>query len=66
MSVCNGTLKLGRPQGKAEKLKLDVFKDEIQKYLDMGLSKAAIAKLIECPATTLYDYCRVRKMVRQK
>lgn len=59
-------IKLGRPQGKAEKLKLDVFKDEIQKYLDMGLSKASIAKLIECPATTLYDYCRVRKMVKQK
>jgi DNA invertase Pin-like site-specific DNA recombinase len=59
-------MKLGRPQGKAEKLKLDVFKDEIQKYLDMGLSKAAIAKLVECPATTLYDYCRVRKMVKQK
>ncbi|WP_257282325.1 recombinase family protein [Endozoicomonas sp. ISHI1] len=59
-------IKLGRPQGKAENLKLDVFKDEIQKYLDMGLSKASIAKLIECPATTLYDYCRVRKMVKQK
>lgn len=55
-------VKLGRPQGKAEKLKLVVVKDEIQKYLDLGVSKAAIAKIIECPATTLYDYCKVRKL----
>ena len=58
-------IKLGRPQGKAEKLKLDAFKDEIQKYLDLGLSKAAIAKIIECPPTTLYDYCRVRKLKKK-
>ncbi|OED44683.1 resolvase [Endozoicomonas sp. (ex Bugula neritina AB1)] len=58
-------VKLGRPQGKAEKLKLDVFKDEIQKYLNLGLSKAAIAKIVGCPATTLYDYCRIRKMKKK-
>lgn len=55
-------VKLGRPQGKAQKLKLDEKRDEIQKYLDLGVSKAAIAKIIGCPATTLYDYCKVRKL----
>ena len=58
-------VKLGRPQGKAEKLKLDAKRDEIQKYLDMGVSKAAIAKIVGCPATTLYDYCKVRKLKRK-
>ena len=55
-------VKLGRPQGKAKNLKLDAKRDEIQKYLDMGVSKAAIAKIVDCPATTLYDYCKVRKL----
>ena len=59
-------VKLGRPQGKAQKLKLDEKRDEIQKYLDMGVSKAAIAKIIGCPATTLYDYCKVRKLKGKK
>ena len=59
-------VKLGRPQGKAQKLKLDDKRDEIQKYLDMGVSKAAIAKIIGCPATTLYDYCKVRKLKGKK
>ena len=55
-------MKLGRPKGPAEKLKLDTHREEIQKYLNLGVSKAAIAKIIECPATTLYDYCRIRKL----
>ena len=55
-------VKLGRPTGKAEKLKLDDKREEIQKYLDLGVNKAAIAKIIGCPATTLYDYCKVRKL----
>ena len=55
-------VKLGRPQGKAKTLKLDAKRDEIQKYLNMGVSKAAIAKIVDCPATTLYDYCKVRKL----
>ena len=59
-------VKLGRPQGKAKNLKLDAKRDEIQKYLDMGVSKAAIAKIVGCPATTLYDYCKVRKLKARK
>ena len=59
-------VKLGRPQGKAQKLKLDEKRDEIQKYLNLGVSKAAIAKIIGCPATTLYDYCKVRKLKKSR
>lgn len=55
-------VKLGRPRGKAEKLKLDAHREEIQGYLDKGVNKRAIAKIIGCPPTTLYDYCRIRKL----
>ena len=55
-------MKLGRPKGPAEKLKLDEHREIIQKYINKGISKAAIAKIIDCPATTLYDYCRVKKL----
>ena len=55
-------MKLGRPRGPAEKLRLDEHRDTIQKYINKGVSKAAIAKIIGCPATTLYDYCRVRNL----
>ena len=55
-------VKLGRPRGKAEKLKLDEHKETIQEYLDKGVSKTAIAKIIECPVTTLHDYCKTRKL----
>ena len=56
---------LGRPKGKAEKLKLDPHRDRIQEYINMGVSKTAIAKIIGCPPTTLFDYCRARK-IKQK
>ena len=55
-------VRLGRPPGQAEKLKLDEHREVIQGYLDKGINKRAIAKIIDCPATTLYDYCRVRKL----
>ena len=55
-------VKLGRPKGKAEKLRLDEHRETIQAYLDKGVSKTAIAKIIECPVTTLHDYCKARKM----
>ncbi|MFK0573093.1 recombinase family protein [Endozoicomonas sp.] len=55
-------VQLGRPKGKAEKLKLDEHRAKIQEYVNLGVSKAAIAKVIGCPATTLYDFCKVRKI----
>lgn len=50
-------LPLGRPKGRANKsLKLDKFKEEIEKYLTLGISKASIAKLVDCHPQTLYDW----------
>lgn len=50
-------LPLGRPRGRGNKsLKLDKFKDDIIKYLGLGISKASIAKLVDCHPQTLYDW----------
>lgn len=54
---------LGRPKGrKNNELKLDKHKKDIQKYLDLKISKASIAKLIGCHAQTLYNYIETQKL----
>jgi DNA invertase Pin-like site-specific DNA recombinase len=56
-------LPLGRPKGRCNKtLKLDKYRKEIQKYLNLGVSKASIAKLINCHAQTLYNYIEKRAL----
>lgn len=56
-------LPLGRPKGKQNKsLKLDKHKKEILKYLELKISKASIAKLINCHPQTLYNYMEKRKL----
>jgi len=53
---------LGRPRGtKNARLKLDDHTDAIQRYLDKGLSKRSIAKLLECAESTLYDWLARRR-----
>jgi DNA invertase Pin-like site-specific DNA recombinase len=50
-------LPLGRPKGRKNKsLKLDRHKKEIMRYIEIGISKASIAKLIGCHPQTLYDW----------
>jgi len=50
-------LPLGRPKGRQNKsLKLDKFKKDIVKYLDLAVSKTSIAKLVGCHPQTLYDW----------
>ena len=50
-------LPLGRPKGRGNKsLKLDKHKEDIEKYLQLGISKASIAKLVHCHPQTLYDW----------
>ncbi len=57
-------LPLGRPKGKLNKtLKLDKHKKDIQKYLDLKISKASIAKLINCHPQTLYNYMEKRHLI---
>lgn len=48
-------VKLGRPKGTS---KLRDRDDEIQRYLDLGLNKASISKLLGVSRSTLYDYLR--------
>ena len=50
-------LPLGRPKGRGNKsLKLDKHKSDIKKYVALGISKASIAKLVNCHPQTLYDW----------
>jgi len=50
-------LPLGRPKGRGNKsLKLDKHKADIKRYLELGISKASIAKLVDCHPQTLYDW----------
>lgn len=51
---------LGRPKGEAEKLKLDPKRDQIEKYLGMGLGIRPTAKLIDEAPSTLRDYIKRR------
>lgn len=53
-------IKLGRPKGESEFLKLDDFHDEITGYFKKGINKRAIAKLIECSPSTLYKWLKRR------
>jgi len=53
-------IKLGRPKGQADLLKLDAFYDEITGYFKKGINKRAIAKLIECSPSTLYQWLKRR------
>ena len=55
-------LKLGRPKGEANTLKLDVFHDEITGYLKKGINKRAVSKLIECSPSTLYQWLKRRNI----
>ncbi len=54
--------KLGRPPGKAPKVRLDKHEKEIKGYLKKGISKRSIAKLLECSETTLYEWLKRRKL----
>ncbi len=49
---------LGRPKGKAKHVKLDDSEKEIRDLIEKGVSKASIAKIIDCSRSTLYDYLK--------
>ena len=53
---------LGRPKGQAEKTKLDKNKQQIKEFLDKGVPKRSIAKIIECSPTTLYTYIKKHEL----
>ncbi|CDN10657.1 site-specific recombinase, resolvase family protein [Richelia intracellularis] len=48
---------IGTPKGRgSQKHKLDAFETEIRKYLDKGISKCYMVKLLDCSPSTLYDW----------
>ena len=54
---------LGRPEGaKNKRYPLDKHKEDIKKYLKLGLSLSAIAKLVEAPRSTVNDYINRLKL----
>jgi len=55
-------MKLGRPKGEANILKLDALHGEIVGYLKKGINKRAISKLIECSPSTLYQWLKRRRI----
>ena len=49
--------KIGRPKGSKNRThKLDSHQNEIKQYLKIGISKASIAKLVQCHPQTLTDW----------
>lgn len=57
---------LGRPKGKAKKVKLDKHSKDIKRYLELGISKRAICKLVDCSPSTLYEWIERRKVGHEK
>lgn len=58
-------LPLGRPKGRGNKsLKLDKHRADIERYLALGISKASIAKLVDCHPQTLYDWLDRNEITR--
>ena len=58
---------LGRPKGRqSAKLKLDPRKQEIQMYLDKGISKRSIARLVDCAPSTLYYWLERNQLSKSK
>ena len=58
-------MSLGRPKGKAQTVKLDKREQEIKDYLRKGINKRAIAKLVDCAPSTLYDWMK-RKNIKTR
>lgn len=53
-------VQLGRPRGQAARVKLDDSAAQIKEYLQKGINKRDIARLIECSPSTLYDWMKRR------
>ena len=52
--------KLGRPKGALGVSRLNGKEDDIRRFLELGVSKTAIAKLTGVSRTTLYTFMRTR------
>ena len=52
--------KLGRPKGSLGVSRLDGKEDEIRRFLELGVSKTAIAKITGVSRTALYSFMSTR------
>ena len=52
--------KLGRPKGALGVSRLDGKEDDIRRFLELGVSKTAIAKITGVSRTSLYSFMRTR------
>ena len=52
--------KLGRPKGSFGVSRLSGKEDDIRRFLELGVSRTAIAKLTGVSRTTLYSFMRTR------
>ena len=52
--------KLGRPKGSLGVSRLDGKQDDIRRFLELGVSKTAIAKITGVSRTTLYSFMSTR------
>lgn len=59
-------VQLGRPRGPAARVMLDAKEIEILGYLAKGISKADIARLVECSQTTLFTWLKRRGIKSKK
>lgn len=59
-------VQLGRPRGPAQHVALDDKAGQIMDYLAKGISKADIARLLECSTSSLYAWLRRRGVKYKK
>ena len=55
-------VKLGRPKGSTGKSKLDGHEDTIREFLQKGVSKASIAKILGCSDGTVASFIKSRNL----
>ena len=58
--------KLGRPKGSLGVSRLDGKQDDIRRFLELGVSKTAIAKITGVSRTTLYSFMSTRGRGRSR
>ena len=54
--------KLGRPKGSLGVSRLNGKEDDIRRFLELGVSKTAIATLMGVSRTALYSFLRTRRL----
>ena len=53
---------LGKPRGTIQKSVLDEHRDQIVEFLNLGISKSAIAKILKTSRVNLFNYIKSRKL----